>query len=142
MTALRTKAARVAGSAFAVGALAIGALVAAPPAAAYWRRPPLSYTLAGDVTGSAFEGIGVDERSGSLYVSEGSGGEIHRGYLDSPITQELLSGDGIDGRWSAAGITVDTFGRIYIAGGTNSSQNIPAHRICGCTPPPEGCWQR
>jgi len=112
----------VTAGAVAVGALLVGTVVSAP-ASAYWRRPPLSYALTGDPGGSTFEGIGTDQRSGVFYVSEVSGGEIHRGTLDKPATAEWLAGDGTDGRYTAVGVTVDAEGRIYIAGGSNSSDH-------------------
>ncbi len=57
--------------------------------------------------GSKFEGIGVDERRGPFYVSETTGGEIHRGTSGSRETEHWLAGDGTDGRFTARGITVD-----------------------------------
>lgn len=78
-----------------------------------------SYQLTGDVGGSKFEGIGADERRGLFYVSEVTGGEIHRGVSGSAQTAEWLTGDGTDGRFTARGITVDALGRVYVAGGPN-----------------------
>ena len=113
--------------AIAVGALAVGAVgataVAAPSAMAHAR--PATYQLEGDAPGSAnpngskFEGIGADQRRGLFYVSEVTGGEIHRGSVRSSDTEEWLAGDGVDGRFTARGITVDRLGRVYIAGGPN-----------------------
>ncbi|HET9872009.1 MAG TPA: gluconolaconase [Propionibacteriaceae bacterium] len=83
---------------------------------------PATYTLSGDpgdAAGSKFEGIGVDERREVFYVSETTGGEVHRGHLDEQQTQVWLQGDGTDGRFTARGITVDRQGRVYIAGGPN-----------------------
>jgi hypothetical protein len=111
----------MAASAAAAAAVIAGSAIAAPMASAYWRRPPLSYQLAGDPAGSTFEGIGVDERSGLFYVTEVTGGAIHRGVINKPTTQEWLGGEGIDGRWTARGMTVDKLGRVYIAGGPNST---------------------
>lgn len=48
-----------------------------------------------------------------------TGGEIHRGSVRSPDTEQWLAGDGTDGRYTARGITVDRQGRVYIAGGPN-----------------------
>jgi sugar lactone lactonase YvrE len=109
----------------AVGAVcAVGATaVAAPSATAHAR--PATYQLDGDEPGSAnpagskFEGIGADERRGLFYVSEVTGGEIHRGSARAADTEEWLGGDGVDGRYTARGITVDRDGRVYIAGGPN-----------------------
>ena len=92
------------------------------PAAATAQARPTSYELAGDAAspvGSKFEGIGADERRGLFYVSEVTGGEIHRGSVHSSQTVEWLAGDGTDGRFTARGITVDDEGRVYVAGGPN-----------------------
>ena len=94
-------------------------LGAAPPAAADPGGRPDSYLLAGDPGGSKFEGIGADRRAGTFYVSEITGGEIHRGTARSSVTEEWLPGDGTDGRFTARGITVDRDGNVFIAGGPN-----------------------
>ena len=84
-------------AAVAVGAIGAAA-VAAPSATAHDR--PTTYQLGGDAAGagnpvgSKFEGIGADQRRGRFYVSEVTGGEIHRGSVRSPDTQEWLAGDG------------------------------------------------
>ena len=80
---------------------------------------PVSYELPGDAGGSKFEGIGYDVRTQRFYVSETTGGEIHRGQLRSAAATEWLRGDGTDGRWTARGVTVDSQGRVYVAGGPN-----------------------
>ncbi|WP_436496993.1 SMP-30/gluconolactonase/LRE family protein [Actinokineospora sp. HUAS TT18] len=80
---------------------------------------PDTYHLTGDAGGSKFEGIGADERRGLFYVSEVTGGEIHRGTAQSAQTAEWLAGDGTDGRFTARGITVDAAGRVFVAGGPN-----------------------
>ena len=95
-------------------------LASTAPATADAR--PTSYELVGDTdspVGSKFEGIGADERRGLFYVSEVTGGEIHRGSVRSSRTEEWLAGDGTDGRWTARGVTVDAEGRVYVAGGPN-----------------------
>lgn len=87
---------------------------------------PDTYELAADPVaegGSKFEGIGVDRATASFYVSEVTGGEIHRGSNHRAIAEEWLGGDGIDGRFTARGITVDDRGRVYIAGGPNGTDN-------------------
>jgi hypothetical protein len=94
------------------------------PAEAHHPSPG-TYTLVGDPTdsqGSKFEGIGVDRRERTFYVSETTGGEIHRGNVRSGRTDVWLP-EGADGRTTARGITVDDAGRVYIAGGPNSSQS-------------------
>jgi sugar lactone lactonase YvrE len=74
--------------------------------------------LTGDAGGSKFEGIGVDRRQRTFYVSEVTGGEIHRGRVGRAATQEWKP-EGADGRSTARGITTDRAGRVYIAGGPN-----------------------
>lgn len=93
---------------------------------------PTSYLLQGDAAspvGSKFEGIGADERRGLFYVSEVTGGELHRGSVvrtdsaegsvRSAGTEQWIAGDGTDGRFTARGITVDREGNVYVAGGPN-----------------------
>lgn len=90
------------------------------PASALPR--PDAYSLQGDPTapaGSKFEGIGVDRTGSTFYVSETTGGELHRGYVGSPDSDVWVEGDGTHGRWTARGITVDALGRVYVAGGPN-----------------------
>lgn len=84
---------------------------------------PDRYVLPGDAAGSRFEGIGVDERRGLFYVSEVTGGEIHRGSARDATAEEWLAGDGTDGRFTARGVTVDGAGNVYIAGGPNGIGN-------------------
>ena len=107
----------------AILAAALPLTLAAPAAEAHPR--PAAYVLNGDPSdpqGSKFEGIGVDRTGRTFYVSETTGGEIHRGDVRSGITEEWLPA-GADGRSTARGITVDRHGRIYIAGGPNSRQS-------------------
>jgi len=105
--------------------VAVGSTLSASPALAHSDHGrPATYLLTGDTdspVGSKFEGIGADERRGLFYVSEVTGGEIHRGTVRSATTAEWLSGDGTDGRFTARGITVDKEGRVYIAGGPNGN---------------------
>lgn len=105
-----------------LAATAIAALGPAVAVPAMADSRPATYQLDGDAdspVGSKFEGIGADQRRGLFYVSEVTGGEIHRGSVRSPDTEQWLSGDGTDGRFTARGITVDRLGRVYIAGGPN-----------------------
>jgi sugar lactone lactonase YvrE len=83
------------------------------------HQRPAAYQLDGDAGGSKFEGIGADERRGVFYVSEVTGGEIHRGTAQHARAEQWLAGDGTDGRYTARGITVDRAGRVYVAGGPN-----------------------
>jgi sugar lactone lactonase YvrE len=103
-----------------LAATLVGSTIGATPALAHQDHGrPTTYQLTGDLGGSKFEGIGADRRRGLFYVSEVTGGEIHRGTIRSTETVEWLAGDGTDGRFTARGITVDDAGRIYIAGGPN-----------------------
>lgn len=106
----------------ALTAVTVAGLTAvAPPAQAHpgHDRRPATYTLTGDEGGSKFEGIGTDQRRGLFYVSETTGGEIHRGSARSPHATEWLAGDGTDGRFTARGVTTDRAGNVYVAGGPN-----------------------
>ena len=107
-----------------VAALTATALVfPAEPAHAQVR--PATYVLQGDPgdpQGSKFEGIGIDRAQRTFYVSETTGGEIHRGHVRSGRTEVWLP-EGADGRATARGIAVDRRGRVYIAGGPNSTQS-------------------
>jgi sugar lactone lactonase YvrE len=89
------------------------------------QHRPATYVLhgdPGDPAGSKFEGIGVDAAQRTFYVSETTGGEIHRGNVRTGATKVWLDA-GADGRATARGITVDRQGRVYIAGGPNSTQS-------------------
>jgi sugar lactone lactonase YvrE len=84
------------------------------------RDLPASYTLAGDEGGSQFEGIDVT-RGGTFYVTEVTGGEIHRGEVGEADTEVWEDADEAlaDGRTAAVGIATDRRGRVYVAGGGN-----------------------
>ena len=106
-------------------ALCLGLGTPATTASAHGIDRPATYSLTGDPVvgttgGSKFEGIGLDRRTGVFYVSETTGGEIHRGQVNKAKTRQWLDGDGTDGRFTARGITVDGAGRVYIAGGPNA----------------------
>jgi sugar lactone lactonase YvrE len=83
---------------------------------------PATYRLFGDPGGSTFEGIDV-ARDGTFYVTEVTGGEVHRGRVDDPRTKVWLDEDDAAeaGRTAATGIVTDRHGRVYIAGGGNRS---------------------
>jgi sugar lactone lactonase YvrE len=116
---------RIAGTlalALTLSGLGFGAL----PAQSH--HSPDTYLLDGDPedpAGSKFEGIGIDRRQRTFYVSETTGGEIHRGDIRSDDTDVWLD-TGADGRTTARGVTVDRVGRVYIAGGPNSVQSSGA----------------
>lgn len=112
----RTLSSAIIGSA----ATSLALLVLAAPTSAHQQGSrPDTYQLTGDPEGSKFEGIGVDGRRGLFYVSEVTGGEIHRGRAGSTTTEEWLPGNGSDGRTTARGITTDRDGNVFVAGGPN-----------------------
>jgi hypothetical protein len=88
---------------------------------------PATYLLEDGATaadgGSKFEGIGVDRAAGRFYVSEVTGGEIHRGFAHRAVASQWLGGNGTDGRFTARGVTVDHQGRVFVAGGPNGTGN-------------------
>jgi sugar lactone lactonase YvrE len=87
------------------------------------RDVPASFTLSGDAGGSQFEGIAVAGDQKTFYVTEATGGEVHRGRIDGPRTEVWLDEDDARAadRTAAAGIAVDRRGRVYVAGGGNRS---------------------
>ncbi len=103
--------------------------LATAPAAGAHPRDDETATITAPRTitagGSRFEGIGLDERTGTFYVSETTGGEISRGNIRRDAAQPWLDGNGTDGRFTARGITVDRFGQVYIAGGPNRGPDHP-----------------
>ncbi len=108
---------RTSGCAAAALLLTLG--LASVPAQAHERpRSPRTYSLTGDPGGSKFEGIGVDRRQRTFYVTETTGGEIHRGRVGRTSVQEWKP-EGADGRTTARGITTDRRNRVYVAGGPN-----------------------
>lgn len=98
---------------------ALTLLLAAPLAGtADAALPATAYPLTGDAAGSKFEGIGVTHDQRTFYVSEVTGGEIHRGSTITGTSSEWLP-EGADGRFTARGVTTDAAGRVYVAGGPN-----------------------
>src|SRR5688500_15877581 len=85
---------------------------------------PATYRLHGDREGSQFEGIAVTRDQETFYVSEVSGGEIHRGEVDERGTEVWLDADDAaeDGRRLAVGLATDHHDRVYVAGGDNATQ--------------------
>jgi sugar lactone lactonase YvrE len=88
------------------------------------RDLPATFTLFGDAGGSQFEGIDVARDRRTFYVTETTGGEVHRGRVDDPRTAVWLDEDDAlaDGRRTAVGIATDRRGRVHVAGGGNRSQ--------------------
>lgn len=120
-----TLALALAGTAFAGTTLTGTPAAAHPRSHAHSHAQPATYELhgdPGDPAGSKFEGIGVDRAQRTFYVSETTGGEIHRGNVRTGSTEVWLD-EGADGRATARGIAVDGQGRVYIAGGPNSTQS-------------------
>jgi len=108
-------------------ALAVVATIAVAPTANAHDGDRHGTTIELDVdpgSGSKFEGIGLDERRGTFYVSEITRGEILRGNIHRDEAKPWLGGNGTDGRFTARGITVDHDGRVYIAGGPNGTNPI------------------
>lgn len=85
---------------------------------------PATYRLNGDREGSLFEGIAVARDRERFYVSEITGGEIHRGEIDEGRTEVWLDADDAlrDRRRAAVGLATDRRDRVYVAGGDNATQ--------------------
>jgi SMP-30/Gluconolactonase/LRE-like region len=98
-------------------------VASAAPAVAHEDLPD-TYLLNGDPDGSQFEGIAVAPDREIFYVSEVSGGEIHRGEVDEDRTEIWLDADDAadDGRRAAVGLATDDRGRVFVAGGDNATQ--------------------
>src|SRR5687767_659872 len=98
-------------------------LASASPALAH-DDLPATYRLNGDPEGSLFEGIAVSRDRETFYVSEITGGEIHRGEVDEDGTEVWLDADDAlrDGRRAAIGLATDHRDRVYVAGGDNATQ--------------------
>jgi sugar lactone lactonase YvrE len=109
----------------AAALLLLPALLVAPAApAAADDHLPATYSLIGDPEGSQFEGIAVAPDRETFYVSEVTGGEIHRGEADERRTTVWLDEKAAlaDGRRIAVGLATDARGRVYVAGGDNRTQ--------------------
>ncbi|MGY1722135.1 SMP-30/gluconolactonase/LRE family protein [Blastococcus sp. SYSU DS0533] len=105
--------------------LALATPVAADDGGTSRNGPPGTYLLSGDAGGSQFEGIDVVDQRRTFYVTETTGGEIHRGRLDHPATEVWLEEDDAlaDGRRTAVGIATDRRERVFVAGGGNRTQD-------------------
>jgi sugar lactone lactonase YvrE len=99
-------------------------VASAAPALAHDDDLPGTYLLNGDPDGSQFEGIAVTDDLETFYVSEVTGGEIHRGEVDEEETEIWLGADDAaeDGRRAAVGLATDDRDRVYVAGGDNATQ--------------------
>src|SRR6478735_6615904 len=87
----------------AVVTLAVVAVMAAAPTANAHDGDRHGTTIDLDVdpdSGSKFEGIGLDERRGTFYVSETTRGEILRGNIHRDKATPWLDGNGTDGRFT------------------------------------------
>ena len=116
--------------ALTVSSVALGATSTA--SAAGEIGPPATYGLQGDPGVSKFEGIGVSPNGSTFYVSEVTGGELHRGDVRSGEMTEWQP-EGADGRFTARGITPMPRGGSTSQVGRTAS--APAGRISGCMPP-------
>jgi sugar lactone lactonase YvrE len=85
---------------------------------------PATYLLNCDPDGSQFEGIAVTRDEKTFYVSEVTGGEIHRGEVDEERTEVWLDADDADedGRCAAVGLATDYRNGVYVAGGDDATQ--------------------
>jgi sugar lactone lactonase YvrE len=88
------------------------------------RDLPGTFRLSGDRGGSQFEGIAVACDGRTFYVTETTGGEIHRGRVDDSRTDVWLDEDDAldDDRRTAVGIATDESGRVFVAGGDNRTE--------------------
>jgi sugar lactone lactonase YvrE len=104
--------------------LALATPVAADARDLGGRDLPATFTLFGDPGGSQFEGLDVAKDRRTLYVTETTGGEIHRGRVDDSRTDVWLDEDEAlaDGRRTAVGIAADRNGWVYVAGGDNRTE--------------------
>jgi sugar lactone lactonase YvrE len=109
----------------AAAVLLLMPLIATPAAA---DPLPTTYTLFGDAGGSQFEGIAAAPGRQSFYVSEVSGGEIHRGQADEQRTVVWIDQPAAlrDRRQAATGLATDAQGRLFVAGGDN--RTVPGSR--------------
>ena len=97
----------------AVLAVAAGAVAVAASARTPATRPSV-YTLPGDAVFP--EGIALDARGTSLFVSSTTDGTIFKGAIGRAALEPLAPG-GVDGRTTAVGLKVDRRGRLFVAGG-------------------------
>lgn len=102
-------------------------LIHAPPAvAATEPRPhthPTTYVVS-EQPGVFPEGIEVTD-DGTMYVTGVRNGAVYRGHVRSSRLEEFLP-PGADGRASAAGVHVDRYGRIWVAGYSSSKLYVYA----------------
>jgi Cu-Zn family superoxide dismutase len=105
------------------GALAAGLCApaaVATPAASNRGPAPAAYDLPTD--GIRLEGIGVDRRSGAIYVSAtNQDGTIYRAL---PGTDQLRVWVGAQAGANGRGIAVDDAGRVFVAGGPSGAVRV------------------
>ncbi len=96
-----------------LAALAGAALVLASSPAAHAHALPTTYVVS---TGSGIvpEGIAVTA-TGTIYVTSNGTGAVYRGDVHQARLRPFLPAGG-DGRTQAAGIHLDRYGRIFVAG--------------------------
>jgi sugar lactone lactonase YvrE len=75
---------------------------------------PNVYTVPGDAAYP--EGIALDQRGRSVFVSATTDGTIFKGSIGQAVLTPLAPG-GADGRTTAVGLKVDGRGRLFVAGG-------------------------
>jgi streptogramin lyase len=106
----------------AATAIGVAALVSAAPSSAASLPPasarPSVYVLPGDTTYP--EGIAVDRSTSAIFTGGLLDGTVYKGHLNQSQLKVFLPA-GTDGRTSAVGMTVDTRGRLYIAGGATGT---------------------
>jgi Cu-Zn family superoxide dismutase len=94
--------------------LAAAAVSAVAGSTATGASRPSVYMVPGD---AAFpEGIALDERGRSVFVSSTTDGTIFKGNIEQAVLTPLAAG-GADGRTTAVGLEVDARGRLFVAGG-------------------------
>ncbi|MDO3700686.1 superoxide dismutase [Micromonospora sp. C28SCA-DRY-2] len=92
---------------------AVTALTATVPLPAPGHGRPDSYVVSAE-PGVRPEGIAVT-RTGTMYVTSVSDGAVYRGHVHDRELRPFLPA-GTDGRTGAAGVRLDRWGRIFIAG--------------------------
>jgi hypothetical protein len=95
-------------------ALAGAALALSASPAAHAHALPTTYVVSTDPATISPEGIAVTS-TGTMYVTSVGTGAVYRGDVRDPRLHVFLPA-GSDGRTQAAGIHLDRYGRIFVAG--------------------------